>query len=377
MNSHKSSIIVILIAFICGLAGMATFYNLKLKPSPEQKLQLEINNVIRSEVCQKFRDEIDSYKASPDTFRRGTLKNITNEARETAKIFFPQLPNSFSFTYSDSKKTIFGDCENIAQRWVKIPSNFPDSFETELAELRVDAQSDQISLGNVVSTDKSKKVALVIGNSTYSSRPLKNPVNDADDISSFLRQAGFKVTEIKNAGFIELRSSIKYFDEQLTNNDIGIIYYSGHGIEFQGKNYLIPIDAQIRDEEDIPRQGFDISSQLQKMSKNNKANIFILDACRSSPIFTKHKGSNDGLTQMMAPTGTIIAYSAAPGQLASDGNGRNSPYTAALLKEAKNPNKKIEDVLKETSKRVSNETGGKQVPWYNSSLIGDFYFTKQ
>ena len=78
----------------------------------------------------------------------------------------------------------------------------------------------------------------------------------------------------------------------------------------------------------------------------------------------------------MAPSGTIIAFSAAPGQLASDGNGRNSPYTAALLSQAKLPNKKIEDVLKDTSKKVSDETGGRQIPWYNSSLVGDFYFYK-
>jgi uncharacterized caspase-like protein len=137
------------------------------------------------------------------------------------------------------------------------------------------------------------------------------------------------------------------------------------------------VDAQLKNEQDIPRQGYAINSILRKMSKaNKKTTIFILDACRNNPVFSQYRSASDGLTQMAAPSGAIIAFSAAPGQVASDGNGRNSPYTAALLSKAKVPNKKIEDILKETSQKVSDDTGGRQIPWYNSSLVGDFYFSK-
>jgi uncharacterized caspase-like protein len=196
-------------------------------------------------------------------------------------------------------------------------------------------------------------------------------------MTEFLKSAGFKVIEVKNADIFELRSSIKNFEDNLPAYDVGLIYYSGHGIEFKGSNYLIPVDAQLKNEQDIPRQGYDISSILAKMSKaNKKTSIFILDACRNNPVFSQYRSAADGLTQMAAPSGAIIAFSAAPGQVASDGNGRNSPYTAALLSKAKVPNKKIEDILKETSQKVSDDTGGRQIPWYNSSLVGDFYFSK-
>ena len=374
--SEKGPIILLSTAVVVGIAVGAFYWN-AIKPTKEQSEQLLISSTIRSEVCKKIQGEVDQYKQSPDTFKRGTLRNIKNEATQNAKVELPQFPAERQIQYLD-RKSIINNCESLAQGWVKIPSTFPEFYEAELQEMGLTTAQTNPSQPMMANTDTAqKRIALVIGNSSYASRPLKNPVNDADDMTAFLKSSGFKVMEVKNADIFQLRSSIKNFEENLPSYDVGLIYYSGHGIEFKGSNYLIPVDAQLKNEQDIPRQGYDISSILAKMSKaNKKTTIFILDACRNNPVFSQYRSAADGLTQMAAPSGAIIAFSAAPGQVASDGNGRNSPYTAALLTKARVPNKKIEDILKETSQKVSDDTGGRQIPWYNSSLVGDFYFSK-
>jgi len=374
--SEKGPIILLSTAALIGIVVGAFYWN-AIKPTKEQSEQLLINSTIRSEVCKKIKGEVEQYKQSPDTYKRGTLRNIKNEATQNAKIELPQFPLEHQTQYFD-RKSIISNCESLAQGWVKIPSTFPEFYEAELQEMGLSTDQPKSNQPMLANTDTAqKRIALVIGNSTYVSRPLKNPVNDADDMTFFLKSAGFKVMEVKNADIFQLRSSIKNFEDNLPAYDVGLIYYSGHGIEFKGSNYLIPIDAQLKNEQDIPRQGYDISSILAKMSKaNKKTTIFILDACRNNPVISQYRSAGDGLMQMTAPSGAIIAFSAAPGQVASDGNGRNSPYTAALLSKARVPNKKIEDILKETSQKVSDDTQGRQIPWYNSSLVGDFYFSK-
>jgi hypothetical protein len=375
--NNKAPLYILIGAVSVGIVAGVLFYN-SLKPSKIESEQFLINSTIRAAVCKKIRSEVSRFKESPDTFKRGTLKNIINEARESAKVDLPQLPLERSIQFQDNKNSIISDCRDLVRGWIKIPSNFPEFYEAELKEVGLNsAPSSSFSPSVLNSGSSQTKVALVIGNSSYVSSPLKNPANDADDISELLKNAGFKVTKLKNADIFELRSSIKSFEENLAKYDVGLIFYSGHGIEFKGSNYLIPVDAQLRNEQDIPRQGYDISAFSAKISRaSNKTLILILDACRNNPVFSQYRSTKEGLNQMMAPSGTIIAFSAAPGQLASDGNGRNSPYTAALLSQVKLPNKKIEDVLKDTSKKVSDETGGRQIPWYNSSLVGDFYFYK-
>jgi hypothetical protein len=374
--SEKGPIVLLTTAVVVGIASGAFYWN-AIKPTKEQSEQLLISSTIRSEVCKKIQGEVDQYKQSPDTFKRGTLRNIKNEATQNAKIELPQFPVERQIQYFD-RKSVISNCQNLAQGWVKIPSSFPEFYESELQEMGITVSQANLSQPMMANTDTAhKRLALVIGNSNYISRPLKNPVNDAEDMTAFLKSSGFKVIEVKNTDIFQLRSSIKNFEENLPAYDVGLIYYSGHGIEFKGSNYLIPVDAQLKNEQDITRQGYDISSIISKMSKaNKKTMIFILDACRNNPVFSQYRSTADGLTQMTAPSGAIIAFSAAPGQVASDGNGRNSPYTAALLNKARAPNKKIEDILKETSQKVSDDTGGRQIPWYNSSLVGDFYFNK-
>jgi len=225
-----------------------------------------------------------------------------------------------------------------------------------------------------------KRVALVIGNAKYKISPLNNPVNDATDMAASLRSVGFDVIEIRDANKRQMRAATRRFEDKLAASDVGLVYYSGHGVEVKGRNYLIPVDADIRREHEVEDQAFDAGNILRMMeslqgTEKNRVNIMIVDACRNNDLARSWRSTNRGLARMDAPTGSFISFATAPGQVASDGNGRNSPFTKHLLQALKQPNVPIELVFKEVRRNVMAETGGEQVPWENSSLVGDFYFT--
>ena len=225
-----------------------------------------------------------------------------------------------------------------------------------------------------------KRIALVVGNSNYKVRPLKNPRNDADDISRSLRSSGFEVIDLRDASLQQMRNGVRQFGDRLINNDVGLVYYSGHGVEVKGRNYFIPVNADIMREDEIADQGLDVSLILEKMNTaGNGVNILIVDACRDDPFGRSFRSSSRGLAQMDAPRGTIIAYATSPGKVASDGDPRerNSPYTKNLVKAMQQPNKPIEQVFKEVRRAVQEETKNQQTPWENTSLSGDFYFRVQ
>ena len=225
-----------------------------------------------------------------------------------------------------------------------------------------------------------KRVALVIGNAKYKFSPLNNPVNDATDMAASLRSVGFDVIEIRDANKRQMRAATRRFEDKLAASDVGLVYYSGHGVEVKGRNYLIPVDADIRREHEVEDQAFDAGNILRMMeslqgTEKKRVNIMIVDACRNNDLARSWRSTNRGLARMDAPTGSFISFATAPGQVASDGNGRNSPFTKHLLQALKQPNVPIELVFKEVRRNVMDETGGEQVPWENSSLVGDFYFT--
>uniref|UniRef100_UPI0040482B46 caspase family protein n=1 Tax=Polynucleobacter sp. TaxID=2029855 RepID=UPI0040482B46 len=225
-----------------------------------------------------------------------------------------------------------------------------------------------------------KRVALVIGNSKYKFKPLNNPVNDATDMAASLRSVGFDVIEVKDATLKQMRAATRQFADKLEVSDVGLVYYSGHGIEVKGKNYLIPVNADIRREYEVVDQAFDASNLLRMMEglqsgTKKRVNILIVDACRNNDLPKSWRSTNNGLARMDAPAGSFISFATAPGQVASDGQGRNSPYTKHLLQALKQPGMPIEQVFKQVRRNVMAETAGEQVPWENSSLVGDFYFT--
>jgi hypothetical protein len=226
-----------------------------------------------------------------------------------------------------------------------------------------------------------KRFALVIGNSTYKHVPvLKNPVHDADDLTNVLEQLDFDVISLTDATYMEIRSAFLKFHEKLSSapkdQAVGLFYYSGHGLQSDGENYLVPVDAKIDYPDDVPRQCFPVQKIiLQNMERSNtRMNILILDACRNNIFPQITRGPSLGLAEMRKGRGSFIAYSTAPGSTASDGIGRNGLYTQELLKAIQRPMLSLEQVFKEIRINVLRLSGETQYTWDSSNITGDFYF---
>jgi len=221
-------------------------------------------------------------------------------------------------------------------------------------------------------------VALVIGNSNYENgAPLANPENDAKDIGEKLKAAGFDVSQYIDLSQSEMKKAIDEFGLKLSTAEIGLFFYAGHGIQSRGHNYLIPVDAMLRTENDVEYNCVDAGRILAKMEDaNTRTNIVILDACRDNPFERSwsRNSKGNGLAYMDAPGGSLIAYSTGPGKTALDGYNRNSPFTSGLLEYINTPNLNIEALFKLVRIKVMNNTDGEQVPWESTSLTGDFYF---
>ncbi len=222
---------------------------------------------------------------------------------------------------------------------------------------------------------QANRVALVIGNGSYKSSPLKNPVNDARDIHSALKKAGFQVTCKIDANKREMEEAIREFGNKLARGGAGLFFYAGHGMQVKGINYLVPARSNIEKEADIRYEAVDAGRVLAEMeSAGNGLNIIILDACRDNPFARSFRSSRRGLARMDAPTGTFIAYSTSPDSVALDGNGKNGVFTKYLLQAIAMQGLPIEQVMKQVRRSVMDETKNSQVPWDSSSLTGDFYF---
>ena len=220
--------------------------------------------------------------------------------------------------------------------------------------------------------------ALVIGNSDYSNSPLRNPVNDARAMDKTLRDLGFQVTvgyDVKN--YREMLRLIQDFGAGLKEGSVGLFYYAGHGVQYNGVNYLIPTQADIRRDQDIELEGVSLNRVLAEMEyAQNDLNIIILDACRNNPYASRLRSPMRGLAATTAKNipGLLIAYATAPDDVAEDGTGSNGIYTEELLKNIKTPGLSLSQILMKTREGVISRTGGDQIPWDSSSLTKDFYF---
>jgi hypothetical protein len=221
-----------------------------------------------------------------------------------------------------------------------------------------------------------KRVALVIGNSNYEHvTDLLNPANDANLMERALKDAGFEVIRKNDLNRSDLTAALEDFGRALQQGvDASMFYYAGHGIEVDGVNYLVPVDSNMQRNEDAAALNFSVNSYLSKLEKSGVPfNILVLDACRDNP-FANLKSKSKGLAPILAPVGTYIAYSTAPGSVASDGNGKNSPFTEALARSIGFQGLLLEDVFKETRAQVFASTQGQQTTYDSSSIVGTFYF---
>jgi uncharacterized caspase-like protein len=217
--------------------------------------------------------------------------------------------------------------------------------------------------------------ALVIGNANYTYGALKNPVNDARAMARELSQAGFEVMLLEDATQAAMQRAIRRFGDAIQQGAVGLFYYAGHGMQVKGRNFLVPVNADIDREYEIEYNAVDVNMVLSMMdTARNPLNIVILDACRNNPFARSFRISAAGLAQMDSPAGTFIAFATSPGAVAADGTGSNGVYTKHLLEQIRVPGQKIEQLFKQVRIGVIAETRGEQTPWESSSLRGEFLF---
>ena len=222
-----------------------------------------------------------------------------------------------------------------------------------------------------------KKIALVIGINDYNHfEKLDNSINDAVDMSSFLKKNGFDVTVLYDLKKAELESAIKEYKEKIDNDTIAVFYYSGHGLQLENYNFLVPLDSEIKIPEDIPFNSTNISHLFSDIPDDiDFTHIVILDACRENPFNTGLGRVTAGIGMDAPRKGTIIAYAASPGKTSIErGNERNGVFTKNLLKNLSLPNTNIEQVLKNTRTELLNDTNNEQTSWEESSLHDEFCF---
>ena len=229
------------------------------------------------------------------------------------------------------------------------------------------------------------RVALVVGNSTYAHiGRLPNPDNDARDMSAVLRRLGFEVTTELDADRVELTAALRQFTRQSAGADVSLVFYAGHGIEMDGVNYLVPVDARLERDVDVRFETVTVDDLLVSTS-GASLRLLILDACRNNPLArsmqrtaatrTVSGGSFSDLNEDLLGDETLVAYAAAAGTTAADGRGRNSPYTAALLSHLETP-LEIGLLFRRVRAQVLEATNGAQRPHEYHSLVGEHYLTR-
>ena len=225
-----------------------------------------------------------------------------------------------------------------------------------------------------------RRVAFVIGNSAYRNIPaLKNPDNDVDDVSNTFRQAGFNVFLAKDVTRLQFEEQFRNYLAAADGADLAVVYYSGHGFQIGGENFLIPVDASLKEAADIEIQAVKLDDMLEQLRSKSRIQVIILDACRNNPFPRKDywlrdqliTTSSTGLAQIKSSQNTLIAFATEPGAIAYDGTGDLSPFSSAFSRRALAPNQEIRTVMSAVRRDVVKATDGKQVPWENSSLIDD------
>ncbi|UVK40336.1 caspase domain-containing protein [Mesorhizobium sp. AR10] len=228
-----------------------------------------------------------------------------------------------------------------------------------------------------------RRVALVIGNGTYAEAgTLANPANDALDIADKLRSIGFEVIEGNDLGKRELERKIGEFSDALEGAGVGLFYYAGHGLQVDGRNFIVPVDARLDMPVRLRLEAVPIDEVLDIMEQQTKVSLVFLDACRNNPFArslsrnatTRSATALAGLAQFDTTRGSFIAFSTAPGAVAMDGTGRNSPFAAALLRHIAEPGQSINDMMIAVRRDVVSETRESQRPWEQGSLLERFEF---
>ena len=306
-------------------------------------------------------------------------------------VFIPIMAIKLNVQSSSSLKNIVLRNNNIEQvinyNLTKTDQNYNLNYNqqleqgTNIIEIRFNNEDNQqITEIRSIFYVSEKRLALIIGNADYIyGGLLSNPVNDARAMDAILKNVGFEVMKYENLNQKDMKKAIDNFGIRLSGYDVGLFYYAGHGIQSDGFNYLIPVEAQLMSYEDIDYDCVRADRVLSKMEyAATKVNLIILDACRNNPFERQwtRTTSGKGLAFMDAPSGSMIAYATSPGRTAADGSGKNGLYTSILLKYIQQKGLQIEEVFKSVRRDVESQSGGLQIPWESTSLKGQFYFRR-
>ncbi len=287
----------------------------------------------------------------------------------------------------------------VTSEYVKtaeVPTFGPEK-ETEKVETPKTPETIDIAISKTPTTNsgtatkifeaRGKRVALILGNSAYKhTTALPNPKNDADKISTMLKGLGFQVIVGLDGTKVQMEASIREFVRILPDSKAALLFYAGHAMQVKGSNYLIPIDAKLEDSTAIDFETINLASILNFVDAPGRVSIALLDACRDNPM-SRRFARSFGATRsaflgrgLATPSGTgdlLIGFATAPGEVALDGDGENSPFTLALLKHLPTKGLEIEVMLKRVRNEVSTLTAGSQIPWVSSGLRKEFYFERE
>jgi hypothetical protein len=220
------------------------------------------------------------------------------------------------------------------------------------------------------------RVALVVGNSAYRAVPtLANPQNDAKDVAAKLRDLGFKVTALVNLDQPHMQRAIDDFARDAEDSDAAVFYYGGHGVQVDGRNFLLPVDFQFHSDDDVYQHAVPLDGVLKELEQGDGVHLVFLDACRTNPLRGSRTSAHaEGLAEVGNAAGFLIAFATQPDNVTFDGAGRNSPFAKSLLAHIATVGQSVSSMMIDVRKDVINMTAGAQVPWENSSLTRQFYF---
>ena len=230
-------------------------------------------------------------------------------------------------------------------------------------------------LGGLAAAGAETRVALVVGNADYAHAPhLASPKNDATDMTALLKMLGFEVMGGADLDSKSITEALTRFADTAALADVAVFFYAGHGLQVNGESYLVPIDGRVRYHAGGGSALVSLSEIMRDLGRGSKTNIVLIDASRDNP--SAKSDNPPAMLQAQDPGSlegeVLLAFSTAPGAAALHGPGRNSPFTAALLKHLAEPGRPLMDVMLDVRKEVSTATGGKQSPWFNSTLSADF-----
>ncbi|MBN2141182.1 MAG: caspase family protein [Desulfovibrionaceae bacterium] len=327
---------------------------------------IDVQVTLGSSSGQKSKARLEAIFMDP---AGGIIERVAAEGEDTVP--FPAMNFAFASASNAALESFTAGLDGSEKLLAAIKAL--ESAEAQKAD--VQAEREEALPPAAAFAVHGRRVALVIGNGAYPQAPLKNPVHDAKDMAAALQKLGFEVILRQDVGQRPMEDAISRFWSKLKRGGTGLFYFAGHGIQVEGRNYLVPVDADLESESDVRFECVDAGRVLGKMEDaGNELNIVILDACRNNPFARSFRSAGRGLAKMDAPTGSLIAYATAPGAIAADGEGRNGVYTKHLLRNIAVPGLAVSDVFMRVRMGVVEETGKKQVPWEASSLTGYFYF---